>query len=390
MPWRQGPVDDRREFMKLYATGEYSISELCARAGVSRATAHKWINRWKADPVDGLLERSRAPHRRPMQTDAKWVELLLRLKQENPLYGPAKLVEMMADRDGQRPMAASTAGAILNRYGLVRHRRRRRHFVSGAGERPVDAPGAGHTMTADHKGQYRLGDRSYCLPLTLADPVSRYILALEALRSTSVLAAQPHFERVFREYGVPWQILSDNGAPFCNRRALGGLTRLSKWWIDVGSRPVRIDPGKPQQNGRHERMHRTLDEATSQPPANTIELQQVRFSEYRYEFNVLRPHEALGQRPPASAHVAYWQPFPEKIRPAEYSSFFEVRNVRTQGTIKWKGEPLFLSELLIGERVGIEHVDDDQADIWYRHVVIGTIDLRTNKIGPAVDRNDDE
>jgi putative transposase len=390
MPWRQGPMDDRMEFMKLYETGRYSVSELCVMKGVSRTCGHRWLKRWKEEGIAGLQERSRAPHEHPNRTDAKWVEILLRLKHEHPSLGPSKLVEMMADRDGKRPMAASTAGQILKGYGLVHSRRRRRHFVSGAGETPSPIAGAGHTMTTDHKGKFRLGDRSYCEPLTMADPGSRYVLSIKAGRSTSVDEAQPTFEQVFRDYGVPEQILSDNGAPFCNRRALGGLTRLSKWWIDVGARPVRIDPGEPQQNGRHERFHLSLKQATMRPPCRTITEQQKRFDSFRYEFNLLRPHDGLGKLPPASAHVGYWRRFPDRIEQAAYPLSFDIRSVRQQGAIKWKGELLFVSELLVGEYIGIEQLTDHEADIWYRHVVIGTLDLRTDQIGPAKDRSDDE
>jgi Integrase core domain len=212
------------------------------------------------------------------------------------------------------------------------------------------------------------------------------VLAIEAGRSTSVDEARPKFERVFREYGVPEQILSDNGAPFCNRQALGGLTRLSKWWIDLGSRPVRIDPGQPQQNGRHERLHLTLKQATIQPARRTLLQQQKCFDAFRYEFNLLRPHDSLAKLPPASAHVAYWRPFPERIAKAEYPTFFEVRTVRNNGVIKWKSELLFISELLIGEPIGIEQISEDEADIWYRHVVIATLDLRTTTTASAKER----
>ena len=386
MPWKRGPVDDRIDFIRLYERGRYSMSALCAMKGISRVCGHKWVRRWREEGLEGLEERSRAPHDRPTQTDPHWVEILLRLKREHPSMGPAKLVEMMSDREGDRPMAASTAGEILSRYDLVHHRRRRRHFMSGAGETPLSIPGAGHTMTTDHKGKFRLGDGSYCEPLTMADPISRYVLAIDAGRSTSVDEARPKFERVFGEYGVPEQILSDNGAPFCNRRALGGLTRLSKWWIDVGSRPVRIDPGEPQQNGRHERLHLTLKQAAIHPARRTLLQQQKCFDAFRYEFNLLRPHDSLGKLPPASAHVAYWRRLPERIAKPEYPAFFEVRTVRHQGAIKWKSQLLFITELLIGEPIGIEQISEDEADIWYRHVVIGTLDLRTATVSSAKER----
>lgn len=386
MPWSRGPVDERIEFMKILESGRYSIQELSRLKGVSRQTAHKWIKRWKQDGVDGLKERSRRPLHSPTKTPPEVIEILLRLKKENPSFGPVTLVDMMVDREGNRPLAYSTAGDILHRYGLVRRSTNRRRFVTSAGERPLDVPAAGHTMTADHKGQFRLGDGKLCYPLTIADPWSRYLFAAEPLESTSIAEARRVFERVFRDFGVPEQIVTDNGSPFCNRRAVGGLTALSKWWIDLGSTPVRIDPGKPQQNGRHERMHRTL-KAMALPVklANRAEARKT-LDRFRYEYNVLRPHRSLERKPPATAHVRYARSYPQRIEPAEYSDLVEVRHVRSNGEIKWGGDRLFLSEVLIGENVAFDQVTEDEWDIWYRHVIVATFDARRKKILSARDR----
>lgn len=386
MPWSRGPVDERRKFIELYATRQYSITELCAMRGISRACAHKWIRRWKEYGESGLEELSRTPHHSPNQIGTSMVQALLALKAEYPSYGPVTLVDMLADRDGNRPMAPSTAGRILERHGLVRRRGRRRYFASGAGERVMTVPGPGHTMTADYKGQFRLGNGQMCYPLTILDPASRYLLAVEPLTGTNTAETRRVFERVFRQWGVPEQILTDNGVPFCNRRGVGGLTSLSKWWIDLGATPVRIDPGKPQQNGTHERMHLTFDHVLPKPPQPNFKHQRQLCERFRYEYNIIRPHRALEGKPPAAYHRSYSRPYSHRIAPPEYPAHFEVRRVRSNGQIKWMADRFFLTEVLIGENVALEQVTETEWDVWYRHLVIGTFDALLRKIIPAKDR----
>lgn len=386
MTWSRGPVDERFEFMQKYDSGEYSVTELCAQKGISRACGHKWIRRWRALGQAGLEELSRAPLSSPHKKSAELVETLLRLKREYPWFGPVTLTDMLADRDGVRPMAASTAGEILKEHGFVRSRSRRRRIVAGRGEKPVNAPGAGHTMTADYKGQFRLADGTLCYPLTILDPVSRYLMAIEALDGPAERPARRVFERVFQEFGVPDQILTDNGVPFCNRRSLGGLTKLAKWWIDLGATPVRIEPGKPQQNGVHERMHRTLKEAAATPPQENRRQQQRVFDRFRYEYDILRPHRSVSRKPPATIQRQYRIPFRERIESYDYAAYVEPRRVRSNGQIKWLGEQFFLTEVLAGEFVALEQIDNDEWDIWYRHVVIGTFDARRRRVTPAADR----
>ena len=387
MPWSRGPVNDRIEFMKLYESGLYTLSALCRMRGVSRPTAYKWKARWESEREAGMEELSRRPHHSPSKTPDDIVEKLLALKREYPHYGPVTLVDMMVDRDDRRPLAYSTAGDILARNGLVRHRRRKRRVMVASGEKPIKVTSAGHTMTADHKGQFRLGNGTLCYPLTIVDPWSRYLLAVDALSSTSTREAIRVFERVFRDYGVPEQIVTDNGTPFCNRRAVGGLTALSKWWIDIGATPTRIDPGKPQQNGTHERIHRTMIDTVLQTVRRTKRAQQQSFDDFRYEYNIIRPHRSLDRKPPATLHTPYARSYPDKILPPEYPTVFEPRQVRRSGEVKWDGERMFLSQVLAGETVGFEQASDDEWDVWYRHVIVATYQARSRKIVAAKDRD---
>jgi transposase InsO family protein len=295
---------------------------------------------------------------------------LLNVKDRYPHYGPDKLVRLLKDEG--KELRASTARDILRRNGRVQARRARPPRWSPSVSRPIQVAGPGHSMSADHKGQFLLGNRRYCFPLTIADPASRYVFAVDALSSTSVAAAIPVFERVFRKWGLPEQIITDNGTPFCTARALGGLTELSKMWIKLGIQHVRIEPGRPQQNGIHERMHATLKAHTTQPPEANMYAQQRRFDAFIEEFNNVRPHQALGQERPASRVQRYRRPYPDRLQPIEYPSSFQVRVVRANGRIKWKGEQLFVSHVLRGEPIGMLEVDDD----WW-HLYFGVVHLAT-------------
>ncbi len=304
---------------------------------------------------------------------------LLALKREHPSWGPAKLVEMLIQRHGRRILAVSTAGEHLSRNGMVNKRGSRQRMAGRIEHPPFDLGGAGHSMTTDFKGQFRMGNGRLCYPLTIADPFSRYVLAIDAMTSTGMVTAQTAFERVFREFGVPFQMLSDNGTPFCCSRSLGGLTQLSKWWIQLGIIPIRIQPGHPQQNGIHERMHRTLKEWIERLLQYDSKNQQKSFDAFRQEFNDVRPHQALGQKPPASAFQSY-RPFPTRPSKIEYDTTMTVRAVRSNGQIKWDGEMIFASEVLAGENIGLLKVDETLWAIHYGAVRIGYLDELTNRI----------
>ncbi|MGZ7032861.1 MAG: integrase core domain-containing protein [Thermoanaerobaculia bacterium] len=239
--------------------------------------------------------------------------------------------------------------------------------------------GAGDTMTADFKGESRLLNGSLCFPLTVADPVSRYVLDIRALPSTHMAPVQQAFERIFREHGIPRQIVTDNGTPFCGSLSLGGLTQLSRWWIELGTVPVRIQPGWPQQNGIHERMHRTLKDWIRRHPRRNLQAQQRSFNEFRREFNHVRPHESLGQKTPSTAFRSY-RPWSERPRSIEYDTNMEVRLVNANGEIKWKGKSIFTSETLIGAHIGLLRVDDSLLAIQFGVVRLGYLDELAGRV----------
>jgi len=376
MPWSRGVVDERKRLIALWESGE-SPSELALRFGVSRPTVYETIARWMAEGEAGLDERSRRPHSNGRQTSTAVTNALLSVKDRYPHYGPDKLVRLL--RDEGIALSASTARDILRGHGRVQARRARPPRWSPLQRPAIEVLGPGHSMSADHKGQFLLGNRRYCFPLTIADPASRYLFAVEALGSTSVEAAVPVFERVFRRWGIPEQIITDNGTPFCTARALGGLTELSKMWIKLGIQHVRIEPGRPQQNGIHERMHRTLKGQATQPAEANMHAQQRRFDAFVEEFNNIRPHQALGQERPASRVQHYRRSYPPKAPRIDYPMSFQVRMVRTRGTIKWKGEELFVGTVLRGEPVALLHVDEDRWQLYFGTVHLATWDERKHR-----------
>ena len=379
MPWSRGAVDERKRLIALWEAGN-SPTELAKRFGISRPTVYETIGRWMAEGEFGLQDRSRRPHSNGRQTPVSVISALLSIKDRYPHYGPDKLVRLL--RDEWIELSASTARDILRRNGRVQARRARPPRWSPSITPVIHVPGPGHSMSADHKGQFLLGNRHYCFPLTIADPGSRYIFAVEALASTCVEAAVPVFERVFRRWGLPEQMITDNGTPFCTARALGGITELSKMWIKLGIQHVRIEPGRPQQNGIHERMHRTLKHDATQPPEPNMRAQQRRFDIFVEEFNNVRPHQALGQERPVSRVEPYRRPYPPRMPPIDYPMSFQVRIVRGDGKIKWKGERLFVSNVLRGEPVAMLEVYNDQWDLYFGTVHLATWDGRKRRFEP--------
>jgi transposase InsO family protein len=301
------------------------------------------------------------------------------LKGEYPHFGPAKLVTVLEKRHGEHVMAVSTAGEFLLRKGLVKKQRSRQRTAGAIEHGPFTVAGAGDTMTTDYKGQFRMTHNAMCYPLTIADPFSRYVLAIDAYRSTNMTDARVTFERVFREYGIPRQIVSDNGTPFCSSHALGGLTQLSRWWIELGITPIRIELGRPDQNGSHERMHRTLKDWIVRVPRANLRAQQREFNVFRQEFNHVRPHQSLGQKPPATAFKSY-RPFSSRPRQLEYDTTMEVRSVRSNGQIKWNGGLIFVSEVLEGANVGLLQIDESAWSIHFGAVRVGYLDGLAHRV----------
>jgi transposase InsO family protein len=382
MPWRETkPMDERLRLISDWTGGCYTVTELSVIYGVSRKTVYKWTTRYDEHGIDGLKELCRAPRTHPNRTDDAIIERLVRAKLEHMNWGPKKLLYILKDRGPEVVWpSAGTAEKWLKRSGLVKKRRYRKH-VPPYSEPFLDCDAANKVWSADFKGRFRTGDGLWCYPLTVSDNMSRYLLSCRGLYSPGYDGARTWFEWAFREYGVPEALRTDNGTPFAGH-GVTGLSRLSVWWIKLGIRPERIEVGKPQHNGRHERMHRTLKEETVNPPAADMGAQQAQFDEFRRQYNDMRPHEALGQRPPASVYETSDRRYPEKIRDPEYDEGVNVRLVKQSGEIMFKGNRYYLTELLAGERVGLVEVADGCHEIRFGLHPIGVLALKLGKIRP--------
>ena len=384
MPWKGVSVSEQRQqFLEDYLLNYYSISELAERFSISRTTAHKWINRFNQHGQEGYKELSRRPHTCPWQTNQAIVEELVKLRKAHPRWGPRKLLNLLQRRDPKLNLpSAATAARILARNGLVKPRRRYRRAHPGC---PKSVPqGPNDIWAADYKGQFRLKNGSYCFPLTVSDLSSRFVLGVDAHPSISIDKTIDHFTGIFQDHGLPNRIRTDNGAPFASN-ALARLSRLSVWFIKLGIYPELIEPGKPQQNGVHERMHRTLKQEATIPPASSMRAQQTKFDGFR-EFNHVRPHEAIGMKRPAEIYQSSSRTMPKRIEPYEYPGHYLVRRVSRSGTIRVFHNQIFVSNTLHEDYVGLEEVDDGVYDLFFCFYQIGRYDLRDNKIRDIVSK----
>lgn len=356
MPFRETRAVEERCAMRLaYESGGLTVTELCARYGISRETFYVWKRRWEAGETAWWEGRSRAPLRCPHATDPAIVKRLAELRERKPLYGPKKIRALLANQDPatQWP-AVSTVGDILKRAGLVEARRRRRPALD-RGEIVLGATEPNGEWAMDFKGWFRTTDGHRCDPLTISDTATRYLLEVRIMRANHAEVRQALI-RVFRETGLPQAIRSDNGAPF-GSTGPGGLSQLAVFLLKLGVEPRFIPPSSPQDNGRHERMHRTLKAETTRPPAKTVQEQQARFDAFRRDYNSERPHEALDLATPASRWTPPKRAMPEKIEEPWYDADMQVRRVRPTGEIKWKGGSVFIGEALTGETVGIAQTE---------------------------------
>ncbi len=378
MPWaRTDWMSERVKFIAAYLEYEANFSDLCLDFGISRKTGYKWVRRYEAEGVSALEEMSRAPHAHPNAVAADIVQSIIAIRRRHPRWGPRKVRAVLKRQRSRIELpAASTIGDILKRHGLVRPRRRvRRSSPYAARLREYVAPNA--VWCADFKGCFTVGGvgGERCHPLTISDGYSRFLLRCRGLRRPLSQYARRVFESAFNEYGLPRAIRTDNGPPF-STLAPGGLSRLSIWWIRLGIRPERIMPGRPDQNGRHERMHRTLKAETARPPRSSFSAQQRAFDRFQIEYNEQRPHEALGQVVPASLYRSSLRTYPRRLPEPEYPAHFESRIAYPNGVISFGTTQWYVSGCLAGERVGLEPCDDGRWRVHFAWVPIGVIDLR--------------
>ena len=382
MPWMEtSPVDQRERFIHDHRLESYAMAELCARYGISRKTGYKWLARFEEGGRLGLRDRSRAPRRCPHRIAPDIATAICAARREHPSWGPGKLLAWLQRRAPALDWpAVSTAGDLLARRGLVTKRRRRRQWQH-PGVVPAVTAQPNDLWTADFKGHFRTRDATYCYPLTVADQHSRYLLACHGLLSTKGHGVHPVFDRLFREYGLPRAIRTDNGVPFATT-GIHGLSRLNVWWLRLGIQHQRILPAHPEQNGAHERMHKTLKGEACRPPQSCLLSQQRAFNAFRRLYNDERPHEALGDRPPAALYRPSERPYTGALPPVEYPGHFLVKRVTNAGTIRLKKRLLFISNALQQHPVGLEEIDDGIWSIHFCHVLLGRVDERDYVIRP--------
>jgi putative transposase len=377
MPWKESAaMDERLQFVRDALSDRFAMSELCARYGVSRRIGYKWLARYDAEGRRGLVNRSRAPHHCPHKIAPKIAELLVTAREAHPYWGARKLLKVLTTkhpriRDWPAP---STVADLLARRGLVQHRRRRRSPVHPGVVRP-DTAAPNDLWSADFKGQFRTGDAQYCYPLTVADQHTRFLLTCHGLLSTQTVTARPVFERAFREYGLPLAIRTDNGVPFATQ-AIHGLSYLNVWWMRLGILHQRIRPGCPQENGAHERMHRTFKREAIKPVRHSCRAQQRNFDAFRREYNTERPHETLGQETPASQYRSSPRPYPERLPALEYPGHFLVKRITTGGTFRFQHRLLYLANAMVDQPIGLEEIDDGIWAIHFNNVLLATFDER--------------
>jgi transposase InsO family protein len=371
-------MDERTGFIGDHLSVAWSMRELCERYEISRKTGYKWLARYEAEGAAGLMKRSSAPRAHGRVTAEHLVEAIVGLRRERPTWGARKILGKLVMRHPDEAWPSiSTAGEILKRAGLVTRRRLHRRGPPRLGELTVPLY-ANHVWGVDHKGWVRLGDGSRLEPLTMTDGFSRFLIGLAATGGTTHEEAGPLFDQAFQEHGLPEVIRSDNGSPFASS-GVTGLTRLSVSWIKLGIRHERIDPGHPQQNGRHERFHFTLLEAMS-PPEPDRAAQARRFKAFQHDYNQERPHEALGQKTPASVYCPSLRQMPDPLPEPDYPAEAAARKVRTNGEIKWKGGLIHVCSALAGEAVAVEETQAGQWQVRFFDTPLGIIDEKNRKL----------
>jgi len=380
MPWIEVlPMDEKARFLADVRSGLHSISELCRRHSISRKTGYKWIRRYGQHGPAGLQERSHRTRAAGDVTAPHIIEALLDTRRRHPTWGAKKLLAYVERKHPSWTLPAkSTAHDILRRNGLIptpRTRRRKAH----PGRPVTEFTQPNRIWTADFKGHFRTRDGLYCYPLTIQDGYSRFLLECKGFLSPSLDATMRVFMRVFRTYGLPDRIRTDNGIPFASM-ALARLSRLSAWWVQLGVTPELIEPGKPQQNGRHERMHRTLKAQTARPPAANLRHQQKCFDAFRREFNCERPHEALRMKVPAELYRPSDRPYPKRLNSILYPGHYEVRKVSSNGGVRWNSRWVNVSHVLAGAHVGFAEVDHGVWDVYFGPILLGRLFEKSGRI----------
>ncbi len=383
-------MQERLAFITACLNRAERIVDICARFGISEKTGHKLLQRFRAHGLAALDDRSHARQHQPHRITAEVATRIIALRRQYPRYGAGKLHDwLLREEPHQRWPAASSIGALLTRTGLIRPRRRSRsldHARLASDRTAATAPNV--VWTADFKGQFRLRGgvhAPYCYPLTVLDLHTHFLLGCTSLASTAIEPTRLAFVRLFRTYGLPTVIRTDNGVPFAQPNALGRLGALAFWWVRLGIRPEHTRPARPAENGAHERFHKTLKAHTTHPASCSARAQQAQFDRFRAEYNTERPHASLPQHvPPGTLYTASSRPYPARLPTIGYPSGITVRLVDDSGVIKWRNHPVFLSRNLAGQYVGLTDTDNDLITVAYAALALGELNPQTNRLTPHV------
>jgi len=391
MPWKETTnMEQKIEFICEWRTGKYTITELCKGFGISRPTAYKIITRFEERGYEGLRELARTPRGHPNETNQEVVNSILRLKEKHRLWGAKKIRKLLFnDYPGDNIPSVVTVHNILKKHGLVSPQKRLRRV------KPIhpifDPKECNEVWSADYKGKFLMGNKIYCHPLTIADSKSRFVFTAKGHYKENLQSAKAEFKRVFRKYGIPKQMHTDNGSPFGSVAAIQRFTRLSYWFIELGIMPVFSDPAHPEQNGRHERMHRDLKASCAKPSAHDLKAQQRRLNRFVKEYSHVRPHEALAMETPGSVHSFSTRPFPEKIVNFDYDAEMKVLKVTKNGSIRWRAYNwVYLSASLMGKYIGALEMGNGIWRVFYRNVFLGYFnenELRTKEQSVRLETN---
>lgn len=385
MPWKETCImDERTKFIGQILSGE-KMTAVCREFGISRVTGYKIWNRYQEYGIKGVYDQSRAPHKHPNQTPFEIEHLIVRLKKERPNWGAPKLREIIGNKYPTIKLpATSTIHSVLDRHDLVNKKKKRRTLFKATASYLSNPTEPNDLWCTDFKGQFRTGDKKYCYPLTLTDAVSRFLISCEALSSTEEAPCFSVYEQAFKEHGLPIAIRSDNGIPFASGNSLWNLTKLSLWWIRLGIKIERIEPGNPQQNGRHERMHRTLKLETTNPARNNLLQQQETFDHFKEQFNAERPHQALDMKRPSDVYKKSIRGY-KGLTDITYPDCDKIILISNCGRICFKKYKIHLSKSFANQSIGIKEVDEGIWKAEFMNYDLGYFDEESKKFAP----NDD-
>ena len=382
MAWKVESMENtKQKFLLLHQTGQFTMVELCRQFGISRPTGYAILKRYEDEGWDALEPRSRKHQGHPRQTSSEIEDALLTQRGKHPHWGARKLLVLLERAmPGVELPCESTVNNILKKHGQVTPRKKNRRRIIN--KYPVFDPQSPNLVwSADFKGKFRMGSYEYCNPLTIADSFSRYLFAIHGLEYCRTEDCKPIFEKAFREHGMPEQMHTDNGPPFGSPISLRRMTSLAVWFMDLGVTPVYSDPGQPQQNGRHERMHKDLKAQATRPPGRGWRSQQKKFDEFRVEYNEVRPHEALMMKTPNEVHKKSEREYPRRVQDWVYPSVMKMKLVTVNGALRWNSDGLIMvSTALSGKFVGLEEVDNGVWIVYYRHVALGVLSEKTKRV----------